>query len=502
MDKGEALALIRQGADAWNQNNEGLQARLLDSGKPTEAQENAWNAATAVNLSNEEFAEPLDLSGFEFLGKVTFIGARFRQPVNFRNVVFRQEARFDNAIFESDANFSAAEFAERPIFRSTRFSSATFTRAQFQRGATYEGSTFDGTANFDEVAFRDDCLFEKVRFKHRANFKYAVFDAVAAFTKADFDDDVDFKRSQFVDGAAFITTDFKGDASFEHTQFDGPTSFERADFVNDPKFIAMRSQSTFSLSYARFKILPDFAQAHFDEAPYLDSIEVERSRQNLSQPLRWRSLRKLAAQGLDHEREQLFFTYELRALRRTTDTPVPNPFNLLLRTKLVPGDNGKLERKEVWFSTKGLDPRPVPVLANFGRYWVGLFYQLTSNFGRSITLPMVWWVLSTAAFTALYAWGAEGWSWPFDTLNQACTAGSGSPLLASVALSLSRALIIPGLTHVDAVHSAYACLFPHPGLDEARLPDWLLFAGYAQTVLSATLLFLFFLGIRNAFRMR
>jgi hypothetical protein len=200
--------------------------------------------------------------------------------------------------------------------------------------------------------------------------------------------------------------------------------------------------------------VPDFIQAHFEEAPRLDNVNVVGRmvvpyaapagevttppsegatrlrrlaltckrigregwrichpawtyprrwsagairrvfRANCDIPARWRALKRLAIQAHDQDREHEFFAGEIRSARFATDWPLPWP---------------------VWKANAWL---------GFFRFWFGLFYGLTSNYGRSVARPALWW-LGALAVAGMFNLGehrgmagnramAEFWgaSWP------------------------------------------------------------------------------------------
>ncbi len=175
--------------------------------------------------------------------------------------------------------------------------------------------------------------------------------------------------------------------------------------------------------------MPDFIQAHFEEAPRLDDIKVTermtvryhhpiQPRRSFSFPLqdtrwdkvrraladasvrawtfpkravigawqrvteedrrniqaRWRALKRLAIQGQDTDRELQFFAGEIRSARFAGDWPMPWP---------------------VWKAS---------AWGGFLRFWAGILYQGFSNFGRSLIRPFLAWALCIAVF-AIYFLG-------------------------------------------------------------------------------------------------
>jgi len=51
-------------------------------------------------------------------------------------------------------------------------------------------------------------------------------------------------------------------------------TFENAQFFGDADFSAIRGERAFDLAGATFEKVPDFIQAHFEEAPRLGNIQV------------------------------------------------------------------------------------------------------------------------------------------------------------------------------------------------------------------------------------
>ena len=168
------------------------------------------------------------------------------------------------------------------------------------------------------------------------------------------------------------------------------------------------------MARATFEAVPDFIQAHFEEAPRLDNLEVGRKLPELEEiaaedreklgrrgrwhrrrleknpryrrmfeaagedcdlkniPARWRALMRLAIQGHDTERELAFHARELRSQRFTEDWPLPLAF----------------WRGKAWVGVF--------------RFWFGAFYGLFSDFGRSLARPAVFWGLAVAIGAAFY----------------------------------------------------------------------------------------------------
>ena len=138
-----------------------------------------------------------------------------------------------------------------------------------------------------------------------------------------------------------------------------------------------------------------------------------------------------------------------------------------------------------------------------GRYWFGLLYQLLSNFGRSCILPLVWLVGAMLVFTGAYyclRHDTEALPGVHASLVTCASVDTGESLVAAFGLSLHRSLA--GLSSLgERLPDFYASLY---GVCDGPLivPNAVSFLGVVQTVISAGLIFLFLLALRNFFRLR
>ena len=252
------------------------------------------------------------------------------------------------------------------------------------------------------------------------------------------------------------------------------------------------------MGQAVFRDVPEFAHADFkSEAPRLDSLRIEpggfwprilrlvkgEGKHELQGPGRWRALQKLATDGHDHISEQRFFRGELLAKRG-------------------------LEQQ--W--------RTAPLT-----FAASLIYQVSSNFGASLFLPVSWWGLGVLGFAWFYLtehvarladtavtsaspsrqilrrlWeGGDGFT---------CINGAGDPVLAALGLSVSKSLFA-GFGPARTLDQIHACLF---GIHERAtfesfqpvIPYSVTGIGVVQFLFSAILIFLFGLALRNHFKIR
>ena len=479
------------------------------------------HAFAYVDFSGFVFPGKVDYSGTFFEGNSWFIGSRFRGPALFGNAIFKREASFLKSRFEDFAGFRSSTFEGRTSFgEATHEGSVDFTDVEFRNKSwfktarfaglvVFQGAIFGGWTVFGEAEFGQEVFFS-ITFSHDVNFEASVFRQGAHFRGAQFLGNASFDHAIFLGStsfhnfakiASFVECNFGGDASFEQAnfgaiakfhsaKFKGPARFQQATFSGDAAFPAVEfesyaifdrarcqcnanfrgviAKSAFTMADTTFSDVPNFEQATFVEAPHLDSLLI-RSPQELQGPkvlgwsleTRWRALRRLATQGHDHERELLFFQQELLSRRWVADRP--------------------------WHAL----------------FWLIAFYQVAAGFGRSLSRPVIAWTISWLGFAGLYAYlGDSAGTLDSTGLARPCTSiEAREPWLAALGLSLHRSLpALSGLAsklpefHIALYGSRHGCL--------ESVPMSVLLTGVFQTLISAVLIFLFLLTVRNHFRIR
>lgn len=477
MNKAETLALFAQGKQAWNEWAEEMRAKrkaLEEKGEWSEAHPRndatrAWFDAARADFTGHSFVEKAAFGRFVFPGEADFRPAEWKDG-------WGKDIRVPTR-FEDDAWFGEATFSEE----------AQFSGATFSGQAWFGNAMFSGHAKFEKATFSGEAWFPDATFSRRALFYRATFSEKAVFQKATFLLSVEFQGATFSEAVHFYEATFSGDAMFRSARFEGHTAFGKARFEQTATFSAVTGESFFSLDGVAFHEAPDFEQAHFSEAPGLDASRYP-DKATRGTTARWRALKRLAVQGHDHEREQLFFANELKSLRGDTDWLFPRLQNLFR-----PGE-------PVWSK-------------HWARYLLGWLYQLFSDFGRSMALPVLWWCIFTAVFAFFYldqhlpykaqpyaarlnVWMASGYTPPLT-----CVKGEASdPLDSAIILAVHKGSVA-GLGGSEKLTQTYACLYGEER-GAPLIPDAVAFAGMVQTLLSAALIFLFLLAVRNHFRIK
>ncbi|WP_247003643.1 pentapeptide repeat-containing protein [Halosolutus gelatinilyticus] len=242
----------------------------------------------ALSCSDATVTGPATLFEAQFDDDVEFDGTTFEGPIDFDEATFRDDVRFDRATFDDEVSFRAAECHgdSNHLEDNTTFSDATF------RAPVSFRETEFGYVRFDDVAFREDAIFQEATFTGDAEFQRTAFDAFADFDEVRFEGDVafddtafegraDFRGASFdggarilVDDASFAAATFRDDVTFRHASFryvtfaaatfDGIAHFESATFDGDADFPDVAFDREVDFDEARFREDADFSGVRFD----------------------------------------------------------------------------------------------------------------------------------------------------------------------------------------------------------------------------------------------
>ncbi len=323
----------------------------------------------------------------------------------------------------------------------------------------FRGFKFPGSASFGGATFTRDAHFESTTFTGAAWFGGATFKADARF-----------------DSAIFM-----GDTSFDSATFQNSTSFQGGEFQTGADFSGIKVERAFNMTGAKFSRVPAFNQSDFKQAPDLDDVyfplpsfwrasfkkqtgfsvnKLERRDERiqwrthvLALIAQYRALRRMAVQGADYEREQMAFKGELRAKRWTVDK---------------------------WY---GLT------------VWLGWFYDWVADCGRSIWQPLDVWAKLILVFAVFYRWQAA------DEAVKKCAA-TDSPIVQALYLSLKNALVLFGGTRDARVNQAYVCLYDGTSELPKNPASVTFMETLVQLPLSAALIFLLLLAVRNRYKIK
>ena len=470
MNQKESLDLFSEGSVVWN---EWADAMLAQKEAPAESSRKTgdvveWAERAKADFSGHVFETPADFGNFRFPGEADFSRTTFEKQVWFRGNIFGSNASFRDANFLDFCGFTSVKLEGLTIFSgATMGGRADFSDVEFLM-----------LANFKDVVLKDEVHFNRSKFGFSVTFSGANVSGRAVFWHTDVDHETYFQNARFVRRLLIHECIFSGDVTFEQCIFENPASISRSAFMKNSSFRAVSGKGLF-LADINFQRVPDFSGAHFEEAPSFDLVNLNPERLakktapkfKYALPGQWRALRRLAIQGHDHERELQFFKGEIKARRGTVDK----------RTH--------------------------------ARYWVGLLYELLSDFGRSMVRPVGWIVMSSWVFTGIYLGMTDVEGQGGSSESVGCVAGSGDIQAAAWSLSVHNTFPFAGIGSSGKVEQLYACLYgihAHAPTENVRLPtgftpvvpDGVALAGVVQFVVSAVLIFLFVLAIRNYFRIK
>lgn len=464
MNRDESIALFQENQKqpgAWNEWAEKLlleKDALVEAGEWGETQIGKENSTVSNNLKTQEWIDRARVH-FDFIHFV----------YNYKSSE-KEEVRAN----ENEHFVAGSEYLDVKALR------ADFTELIFPGDANFNDSVFEVEAWFDGAFFFGVANFPSVRFQNFAWFSDSVFEKPSHFF-----------RAKFLDASVFIGTDFNSTASFLETDFLRYSTFEEAKFSSTSDFTGVHSERTFDLSGAEFtKELPNFSQAHFNEAPQLNGLIYPKIKffkiEDLGTEGKFRALKRLALQGHDHEKELEFFAGEIRARRHNSDRFIDFPSGTL-------------------------------------RYVSGLIYDIFSDFGRSIWRPLFLFAGVFYAFTQLYI--HQG-----TTLTDGKCANSDkmTASYAAYTIAAKNSLLFLGTDRTDKIKRAYTCLYgaapiyekPEATAGNNRIKTgyenvtrtsrhmapnvpWAVSAlGTAHSILSLSLIFLLLLAIRNQFKIK
>ena len=474
MNRDETLALFARGYRHWNAWADAMLAekeQLIEAGH----WEEGYHIKSRQPMRSWEERATADFSGHRFGDDTDFFGFRFAGPANFEGAIFSGHARFHAADFVGIARFSYAEFDRGSNFDGVEFpESAEFSRTTFRGSAAFAGTKFQKGAHFDHAVFEEDFQFNQGLCKGILSLQGATVSGRAVLLKTEVDCRAEFQQATF-SGQLFVhRTVFLDNASFDHSNFEGPAYISESSFNKEARMLGVRGKGLV-LSKVEFGEPPVFSAAHFDEPPLFDRVDLAPERfvsgqgdgEEVAFPERWRALRRLAAHAHDHERELLFFKGEIVSRRGTEDT---------------------------W---------------KHFRFWAGWIYQVLSDFGLSMTRPLIWLFATLVLFAGFYL-HTSSTALAKPGVVAPCPPDSRETLVAALSLSIHSAVPFAGMGSSGKAEEIYACLYglrarglPTHGIaPQPIIPAYVSFAGVGQFIVSTVLIFLLVLAIRNQFRIR
>jgi hypothetical protein len=362
----------------------------------------------------------------------------------------------------------------------------------FNKNIHFEGVQFQGESNFHLVIFIE-VTFRRVIFKGEAKFLWAEFKEGSDFSEVEFQLEADFEGVVFKIDIGFTKVEFCGMVSFHDATFQGEVSFSNVVFHKEAKFSFLtfkekvKSNSCLKLSGATFK-----------ESFYLDFFEGNN---------------KEACVLLNSAKFLSYCQFDIRNLATIPnfdDASIPNPHDLDLKDREELRDKkellGNKENKESSFRflkryyKEKLDFEKshfyfvleIERKKENLKWWKKIpycLYEITSNYGKSISLPAIWLAFSCFIFWNFFLTFNHYQSYDCQLLNilgsidfwkNSCTEPNNfSPFWDSLSRTIYPALFKGEiLKHYSTVLLAL------------------------QTIINTALWFLLLLGVKNKFQIK
>lgn len=317
-NSGRWAELYQLGAEAWN----------------------IWARSTLDLLDEHDYIIPLGAP----LGSPAFDGFEFPHNVTFQPKDTTQRLNFSNSIFHGDVKFQINRQENVAFFQEARFL---------------------GKADFSGITFADQNSFANAIFEKEANFKGATFQYTAKFEESKFHGKADFTECTYKLAADFTKCTFGNDATFEHAVFQARPIFTETKFkATVPNFRAAHFASQYAPDFHNARITyPIDKSAKSGTKRLWDRVRKICALNDGSE--RARILKRLAADGHNHDEEMRFFAMEMKA-KRKHEIPYWPPTN-----------------------------------------WPNLFishaYECSSNFGQSIIRPLIGLLITALSFAYCYS---------------------------------------------------------------------------------------------------
>ena len=396
-----------------------------------------------------------------FFHQLLLFKSSFLTIANFQDTIFHEVA-FNNLIFYSFASFNRAVFKSKAKFLKATFNeSVEFGEASFNKSVNFSDTIFSGSAGFKSAIFSDKVFFKRTQFLGNLSFD-----------KVRFENDVSFYVAKFQAAINFRHTIFAKEVNFENAQFENVGHFEGAGFsMPDSKIPSFRGCKIDS-TLLEFSDDSHFSQNDFSE----EAIK------NIS------FLKRLSDEHGQLDQALNFNAMELHAKRKLALKPLT----------YVPPDR----------------------LILCSEWWESLptgLYGYLSNYGRSFTRPLVafiilaimTWVIVIAH--AIYnspplckdkqqSWleelALDGAPCFINSLDNNKTQLHLSGYRAAFEYSVYRTSNLVDFTDTDKQTQAVTQRL----FDSQIEPMWMRVYGIFKAILSAILLFLTVLGLRNKYR--
>ncbi|MEX0921393.1 MAG: pentapeptide repeat-containing protein [Rhodovibrionaceae bacterium] len=353
------------------------------------------------------------------------------EKIDWKSIAFKRGIFCERYVFPVQVDLQKAKIEGYADFRGSCFlDEAFFIESTFYSVADFAYSSMESFAIFDKATFRGPAIFSRIKIGEYCSFSSSSFEDEAAFINSDFPEVADFSKARFSSYVGFNEARFPGSAEFMSASFNYTADFSTSVFAIPPTFDGRT-------------IHPDTIwPEEEDQWPSATNDKEEAKRAERT----WSSLRLAMNHAQRHNAEMDFFGRELDARRVHSSFEIRN---------------------------------------------VILLYKLLSDYGRSVSRPLYWWLGAWFfAFSANY-WLLLG-HFPHYTFEHGA---------AITDFTLGNALSLGGTyTNTERRHWLADKVFGSP--DTSQIP-WLIdFLSLGHSIASLLCIFLIGLALRNRLRIK
>jgi hypothetical protein len=405
----------------------------------------AWNRWVAEEIS-EEARSTLIEKGFDAAELIPF--SDIEKKEHYAAVLKRSDRESVTLPKPSEcADFYSNRFDHHRLFTRYLFpTTVDFRSATFISNADFQESTFGENALFISTKFCWYATFDSVRFRSYVGFSSAIFSKDASFRRATFHSHAEFGPVTFGQKVTFESATFYQYAYFGSARFNMDANFNAVQFHRAANFINTKFSSTTQFSEVVYRsAVPKFFGATLHEGTEWHGVEWPSPTPNLDDD----DDKEDTAQQQVYAYERL--KQEMEKLKKHEDEQFFFRKELRARREL-----------HTWRSTY---------------WWLNFLYEKLSNYGYGVVRPLV-------AFAALFFAG-------FALLALDPFGFAGTKMSAWHAAHISLANMFGGIPLRTIARNA----------DDVLARPAQAFAIF-QTIAGVVLLFLFFLALRNRFRLR
>jgi hypothetical protein len=399
--------------------------------------------------------------------------------------------------FENTSKFFAVDFSQEFIdFNGFIFGDgATFQKSKFLKLATFIASQWGDQVDLSEIDWGEVALFNGAQFGLQANFSNSKWDK-CFFDGAQFGADANFDKCMWQGIARFRASNWARLEQEINSKLDQQWALERG--------LAPDSFSGISFRGARFCDAVDFSGRHFQyRAEFSPALAQTDSTNALKKILGHHQKHSNHSPSLENKCEPdviftsfakapLFFDckFPQNITFESVDFPEASGTELAARTyrtlKLAFAQQQAIREEQRFFK---LEMEEEAAREKGSRRWLHRAYKYTSDFGFSVSRPLIGMTLSMLATLLLYAWQAGlTWASPQQSTHFA------------VLVQFSIASALPGFEKLAGPVAQQ--LFGAAGNGSVNYSVWTVITLLAHKALSLLFLFLAGLALRNLFKMK